>query len=764
MKLPRILAWLLASVLITSYTFPPMAVHANTLSEMPENNSDASDVLTDENSSPETDSVIENYDDVPTDEDSTQETDSVVENYDDVSTDEDSTQETDSVIENDSDEMSDEDTTQNMDSVIDSMPDSGSVSENHCSDSPETASAAEDAAADSETAVLSDRLLPEEKPPFSASITHQFDGYAVKGHFADFLPDTTFVQPQSSLDGDHWQDCGVDWRLSFLGDEDPDALHSLQNQICLYDRFEPLKSYLAGDLDSFYLRLRITRENGVTYETQAALIERGAPTPVPEEITCTAGFASSMLFREVNSSGAYTYCGRYQLTVNASAAPEDITALLPDTLPVQVELRKGKKAYAECIIDCPVTWKTVSLPVLTAGTSVTLRDAAEEIVIPAGTVLSTPTGTFTLDAPLGIEQGWWMTDEVILVLNVVPEDGNPTGVLSLSDAALQMAFDLKPTGATAIRAYILNEGDAEWTELSGLPLLDAVNAQPTTANSGYTTILNGDEEPYRSYLAAKFAKEDPHPFFVGLKIEGGVYDGRQLILACPDTYDLPPDLLVNGSGGNEGNAGVGNRDDSTAEGQRPNLPHEETKKPSEQQPDSLPNATGGSGNSQADLTGIPADIPGTQQADSFQPQTGNTGTQQTDSFQPSTVNAGAQQASSFQPQTDNTGIQQTDSFHTQTDNTRIQQTDSFQISTDDTNDTTNPNIPSNDISGQERQSGQKNSSTQKSSDVSTITQAIPDNIVEESARKPLLPIVAGTVMIGGIYLIIAVTRIIRRKS
>lgn len=484
-------------------------------------------------------------------------------------------------------------------SEADSAPEPESVSENHSADSSD-----EDAAQES-----TDMPLPAEAPGFLATLEHCSDGYIVKGYFSEFLPDTIFVQPQSSLDGEYWQDCGIDWHLSNLGDEDPDSRYALENQICLYETFEPLKSYLDGSLNRFWLRLLITRENGVTYETQAAVIERGEFGQVPDDITCTAGFAPAMLFRETNSTGGFTYCGRYQLTANESSSPEDIAAFLPATVPVQVELCKGKKLFADCIIDCPVTWKPLSLPTLTAGESVILRDAAEEIVIPAGTSLSTPMGGFTLSEPLGIEQGTRLTDEVVLVLNVISCGQAPTGVLAINNNELKMAFDLKPTGAASIRVYTLAEGDAEWSEITGLPILNAVNAQPSTANSGYTDILSSSQEPYRSYLDAAFSKEEPRPFLVGFKIEGGVYDGCQLILACPDTYDLPPDLIVGGSGGNEGNAGSDNREDSTAEGQRPNLPHDSSDKKKDSRTDPSPIPPTASDESCPSPATAPASVP-----------------------------------------------------------------------------------------------------------------------------------------------------------
>lgn len=411
---------------------------------------------------------------------------------------------------------------------------------------------------------------PDEAPAFSARIEYSWMGYVVKGTFTEFPADVSQIRTLYSLNGEIWQECGEEWDLCLLGTTNPAELAKLQTQICLYDNFEPLKSYLANTLDHFYLKLRLTTKSGNTYESQTAVIDRGAVQPVPEGITLTASFASSIGIIEKNP---FRYYGRYQLTVNQAATPEDILAFLPGTLPIKVDLEQGRQYIAGGIIDCPVTWKPLSLPLLAAGESITIPDAAEEIVVPSGTLLNTPVGIYRLDESLTFSQGM-LSDEVRLVLNVAAGDGNPTGVLSREGNGLEAAFDLKPTGATAIRAYTFSDQDLGWIELPDVPFLDAVNAQPSTANSGYTLVIKSDQEPYRSYLAAEAAGDTPTPFMVGLKIEGGVYDGRQLVLAWPDTYELPPNLpKVGGAGGNENNAGSDNRDDSTEEGQRPNLPH-----------------------------------------------------------------------------------------------------------------------------------------------------------------------------------------------
>ena len=271
-------------------------------------------------------------------------------------------------------------------------------------------------------AVEEGSLFPDEVPMFNASIEYSFEGYVVKGTFTEFTSDIIHIQPLYSLDGEIWQACGTEWDLRRLGTEDPNELAKLQNQICLYDSFEPLKSYLAGSLDCFYLKLSLIRDNGITYETQVAVIDRGTTQSVPEEITFAAAFDSSMAFFERNP---FRYYGRYELTVNADATPEDISALLPDVLPIEVQLLKDNNFIAKGIVDCPVTWKPLSFPRLTAGESVIIPDVAEELVVLAGTLVSTPIGVFRLEEDLRVEQDTIITDEVRLVLNVIAAGEEP---------------------------------------------------------------------------------------------------------------------------------------------------------------------------------------------------------------------------------------------------------------------------------------------------------------------------------------------------
>lgn len=402
-----------------------------------------------------------------------------------------------------------------------------------------------------------------EVPPFSAYIGFSGQGYAVFGDMA-FPDGTCRVQNLYSLDGENYEVYDWEWQIPVVS-----GCAIKTPQVCLKANNEPLKSYLAGTLDHFYLKLHITKDDGTTYESEAAVIERNrAPQPVPDDLALGARFDSSMRVFDRNKHRFYN---KYQLSVKEHATVDEIASYLPETLPVQVQVGDGI-----CVVDCPVTWKPLTVTELTPGKSVIIADAAEPVSVPAGTLLDTPIGVFQLDEPLLLGDGQVGANEVQLTLNVISADEKPSGSLAVDRGALKIALTWKPTGATAIRAYTLTEGENEWVEIQGQPLEKTLNAQLSTPNGG-ATILDADAELIRSYLEAVAAGNTPTPFLVGIKIEGGVYDGKQLVLPWPKAYgnNLPylPEI-TGGSGGNEGNAGSDNKDDSTDEGQRPNLPQQ----------------------------------------------------------------------------------------------------------------------------------------------------------------------------------------------
>lgn len=284
------------------------------------------------------------------------------------------------------------------------------------------------------TADEADMSAPGEAPAFSAKVTLSPQGYIAEGSFKEFPPDISLVQPLYSLDGKNWQTCERNWYLLLPEHMDNEVtVKKLQNQPCLYENQEPLKSYIAKELDCFYLKLRLTRENGITYESQTAVIKRDGPKPLPEEYQLVAKFPPSMLVRKFRP---YVCYGRYQITISENSTPEEVSAFLPDTLPIEIQILHENNNVARGAVDCPVTWKPLSLPELTAGESITIIDAAEEIVVPNGAIIDTPAGIFQLEEPLSIRE-LELSDEIRLVLNVISENENPTGALIQNNTGLE---------------------------------------------------------------------------------------------------------------------------------------------------------------------------------------------------------------------------------------------------------------------------------------------------------------------------------------
>lgn len=118
-----------------------------------------------------------------------------------------------------------------------------------------------------------------EAPAFHAYIDFDGQGYTVMGE-ATFPADTCRVQNLYSLDGIHYEVYHREWVMpgpitGSVASGSAISGSAIQvPQICLQANDAPLRNYLDGTLDRFYLKLLITREDGTTYESEAALIER----------------------------------------------------------------------------------------------------------------------------------------------------------------------------------------------------------------------------------------------------------------------------------------------------------------------------------------------------------------------------------------------------------------------------------------------------------------------------------------------------------
>lgn len=421
--------------------------------------------------------------------------------------------------------------------------------------------------------------LPATPPGFSAEIESTFEGYVLKETFTEFHPDTVQVYPLYSWDGEVYEPIGEDgetmnWDLDMLGTEDPWEQEFMQTQICAYASDEPMESFLQQKQDRFYVKLEITLESGERYETQADVIEQGMSQLPPENTTFDAAFSASMRAVEKEQTSAYTY-GKYQITVKENVTSEEMYALLPETVPVEIQIAESEtnKVITSGIVDCEVAWKEIPALTLNAGMSFIIRDAAHELVIPSGTEVSTPLGIYILPENFGFEN-LYARDEIRIVVNVIEKEETPdislienrNTDLTNGSGPLSLAFRLKPSGADSIKAYSYVEGETEWTEICELLDLRAVDANQSEKLYGYVDILQPDESPYQEYL-----KGDNTGFMIGIMIEGGTFDGERVLLPWPGAYTPPPQIPeLGGAGGNENNAGSGETGSgNNGGGQRP---------------------------------------------------------------------------------------------------------------------------------------------------------------------------------------------------
>ena len=131
------------------------------------------------------------------------------------------------------------------------------------------------------TASAANVELPSKFPAFSAELVDGDNGLQMMGTFTDLPADAIRVRPLYSLDGENFQRIqqengtgNYDWDLSLS-----DAAR--YTQLCADGDAEPLKSYRAGDIDEFWVRLRIVTPDN-TYRTQAALVRRPEPPPAED--------------------------------------------------------------------------------------------------------------------------------------------------------------------------------------------------------------------------------------------------------------------------------------------------------------------------------------------------------------------------------------------------------------------------------------------------------------------------------------------------
>lgn len=434
--------------------------------------------------------------------------------------------------------------------------------------------------------------VPDEPPAFETELFSGTEGTVLLGKFTAFTPEIKSMQVFYSLDGTDyhpvlWREDLPDmpqfWDLSILAQHE--GVNSLFRQTCFQPHMEPLASYLDKDKDvnQFFVRLSITTWAGETYDSQVSHVRRDV-VETPLFSKAEVSWPGTVLGRD-----DFPFFGKVCVTAREGMTAGELEALLPETLPITIELKKDSSPTPvdRGVLSYPVEWTLPKPLALTAGEKpVVFRNAATPPVIPPGQTVQLEKGTYTLPEG-GFFETSYMSDEVRLSVTVLPEGVGPdirlygeTEPCDFDSIDLMMALWEKPSGATAIRYFYCREGMEEWVEAAGELLTQApVNATPNTHPSERYTLFIPEQSPYREFLAG-----ESDGFVVGIEVEGGVFDGALATAQWPVEYEMPPHIPdFNGSGGNENNVGGGDGgpdgDSSTSGGQRPDLPDNRKPRP-----------------------------------------------------------------------------------------------------------------------------------------------------------------------------------------
>lgn len=178
------------------------------------------------------------------------------------------------------------------------------------------------------------------------------NGATIKGYFPGFTSDMRDIQSYYSFDDLRYDPVEIDTFWSC-----PNSLPEgsiLSNTIASQDQ-SPLRDYLANEQDTFYIRLQYETDAGAAISQTARFSRPTQAVPMPEDLTLCVLYPHSM------RAG---YKARYHLTVRESATAADCRALLPDTLPVELQLmdpdtenwKKDDRRYGDetqNLLPCP---------------------------------------------------------------------------------------------------------------------------------------------------------------------------------------------------------------------------------------------------------------------------------------------------------------------------------------------------------------------------------------------------------------------------
>lgn len=349
----------------------------------------------------------------------------------------------------------------------------------------------------------------------------------------------------------------IPWDLDCLTSDNAEDVNSLLTHRLLYGVDTPFKQYLEGEYSSFSMKLEIVLEDGTSFFTSLATLDREESINLPDDASVSA------------IPRKYLQYGKalYQITVTSDTTVEDIKSILPDTLAIEIQIFNSSNELLDYgVASLPVEWSLPSTIDFNDG-NISITDALVFETIEDPIQLETNNGTYTLTAPISFNE--YAPKSMELVINVV-DDINENVVQLDGDTYddLMLSFDYKPSGSTAIKAYYYDALNNTWVYLRDLVDEKDINFAPTSASYPYLTLCKYDETPYVEYLEGSL-----DTLLFALVIEGGIYDQEEILVSFPGDYILSDPLPeIGGSGGNENNLGGNNAETpDNSGGLRPGL-------------------------------------------------------------------------------------------------------------------------------------------------------------------------------------------------
>lgn len=335
--------------------------------------------------------------------------------------------------------------------------------------------------------------------------------------------------------------------------------------------------YMAGDIDTFYLTITIVYKDGsptrqtVTARWNRPTEENTGLSSMEEDGLCVQGNYPLRLYALDWATRPPVEYGQIHCTATAG----EESSVLPDTVPVTLQLQKGSAAKGSAV--------EVSYAVAWAGEPTQMADGSlryqAETLTPPNQPTSLLAGQKRYQLPEKDYADYPDMSAYPIYCTVHPVARGQASELKLSVDAkggnLRATLPLKPTGAMMIQVETSQDGGTTWASpgpLGGISLTDdPVDAILNQAE--YTvSILTAD-------AVAELTEAGESGFLTRLKIFGGpLGNGASMgrltytysqSAAWPTDYEYQPPKPPSDGNGGEGNQGNTGTDNSGTGGVRP---------------------------------------------------------------------------------------------------------------------------------------------------------------------------------------------------